>query len=52
MSGIQADVKNYPSSQFFDNSTNGILQGGHYDVAIFSWVGAADPDDSAIYSGR
>ena len=50
--GIQADVKNYPSSQFFDNSTNGIIQGGHYDVAIFSWLGAADPDDSAIYSGR
>ena len=49
--GIQADVKNYPSSQFFDNSTNGILQGGHYDVATFAWAGAADPDDSAIYSG-
>lgn len=49
--GVQADVKNYPTSQFFDNSTNGILQGGHYDVAIFSWIGAADPDDSPIYSG-
>jgi peptide/nickel transport system substrate-binding protein len=49
--GAQADVKNYPSSQFFDNSTSGILQGGHYDVAGFSWIGAADPDDNAIYSG-
>jgi peptide/nickel transport system substrate-binding protein len=49
--GAQADVKNYPTSQFFDNSTNGTLQGGHYDVALFGWVGAADPDDSAIYSG-
>jgi peptide/nickel transport system substrate-binding protein len=49
--GVQADVKNYPTNQFFDNSTNGILQGGHYDVAGFSWIGAADPDDSAIYSG-
>ncbi|MBV8724360.1 MAG: peptide ABC transporter substrate-binding protein [Candidatus Eremiobacteraeota bacterium] len=49
--GVQADVKNYPTSQFFDNSTNGILQGGHYDVAIFAWLGAADPDDSAVYSG-
>lgn len=48
--GAQADVKNYPTSEFFDNSTNGILQGGHYDVALFSWIGAADPDDSAIYS--
>jgi peptide/nickel transport system substrate-binding protein len=49
--GAQADVKNYPTSQFFDNSTNGTLQGGHYDVAGFSWIGAADPDDSPIYSG-
>jgi peptide/nickel transport system substrate-binding protein len=49
--GVQADIKNYPTSEFFDNSTNGILQGGHYDVAGFSWLGAADPDDSAIYSG-
>lgn len=49
--GVQVDVKNYPTSQFFDNSSNGILQGGHYDAAIFSWIGAADPDDNAIYSG-
>ena len=49
--GVQVDVKNYPSSEFFDNSTNGTLQGGHYDAAIFSWIGAADPDDNAIYSG-
>jgi peptide/nickel transport system substrate-binding protein len=48
--GMQADIKNYPTSQFFDNSTNGILQGGHFDAAGFSWLAAADPDDSAIYS--
>jgi peptide/nickel transport system substrate-binding protein len=48
--GAQADVKNYPTDQFFDNSTAGVLQGGHYDVALFGWLGAADPDDSAIYS--
>ncbi len=49
--GVQADIKNYPTSQFFENSSNGILQGGHYDVAGFSWAAAADPDDSPIYSG-
>ncbi len=49
--GVQADVKNYPTNEFFDNSANGTLQGGHYDVALFAWVGAADPDESAIYSG-
>ncbi|MFZ0575840.1 MAG: ABC transporter substrate-binding protein, partial [Candidatus Cybelea sp.] len=50
--GVQADIKNYPASQFFDNSSNGILQGGHYDVAVLGWLGAADPDDSAIYSSE
>lgn len=49
--GAQADIKNYPTSQFFENSTAGILQGGHFDVAAYSWIGAADPDDNAIYSG-
>ncbi len=48
--GVEADIKNYPSSQFFDNSASGILQGGHYDAAGFSWAAAADPDDSPIYS--
>jgi peptide/nickel transport system substrate-binding protein len=48
--GAQADIKNYPTSQFFDNSSSGILQGGHYDVAGYSWAAAADPDDSSIYS--
>jgi peptide/nickel transport system substrate-binding protein len=50
--GVEANIKNYPTNQFFDNSSAGILQGGHYDVAGFSWYGAADPDDSAIYSGE
>ncbi len=49
--GVQADIKNYPSSLFSDNSANGIVPGGHYDVALFGWFGAADPDDSALYSG-
>jgi peptide/nickel transport system substrate-binding protein len=49
--GAQGDVKNVPTTEFFDNSSAGIIQGGHYDVAFFSWVAAADPDDSAIYSG-
>ncbi|MBV8530732.1 MAG: peptide ABC transporter substrate-binding protein [Candidatus Eremiobacteraeota bacterium] len=49
--GAQADVKNYPTSEFFDNSSNGTLEGGHYDVALFGWFAAADPDDSPIYSG-
>lgn len=51
--GADVTVKNAPTAQFFDNNPAvGILQGGHYDVASFAWTGAADPDDSAIYSGH
>lgn len=50
--GAAVSVKNQPPAQFFDNTTAGVLQGGHYDVAGFAWVAAADPDDSAIYSPR
>jgi peptide/nickel transport system substrate-binding protein len=50
--GVDVSIKNYPTAQFFDNTQIGILQGGHYDAAIFAWSGAADPDDSAIYSAH
>lgn len=49
--GVDVTVKNAPTTLFFDNTAIGILQGGHYDVAGFAWNGAADPDDSSIYSG-
>ncbi len=48
--GADVGIKNLPTAQFFDNTAAGVLQGGHYDTAIFAWYGAADPDDSAIYS--
>jgi peptide/nickel transport system substrate-binding protein len=50
--GVDAQVKNYPTPLFFDNTANGILQGGKYDVAFFAWVAAADIDQSAIYSAH
>ena len=50
--GADAQVKNYPTALFFDNTAHGPLQGGRYDVATFAWVGAADIDNSAIYSGH
>lgn len=50
--GAAVTVKNQPTAQFFANTTDGTLQGGHYDVASFAWVAASDPDDSSIYSAR
>ncbi|HEV3154964.1 MAG TPA: peptide ABC transporter substrate-binding protein [Candidatus Baltobacteraceae bacterium] len=49
--GAEALIKNSPSQLMFQNGAAGTLQGGHYDVALFSWLASADPDDSAIYSG-
>jgi peptide/nickel transport system substrate-binding protein len=48
--GAQADVKNYPTSQLFANGESGILEGDHFDVAIYAWSGAADPDLDPIYA--
>ncbi|HUA08032.1 MAG TPA: peptide ABC transporter substrate-binding protein [Candidatus Acidoferrales bacterium] len=48
--GVQADVKNYPTPEFFANGDSGVLEGGHYDAAIFAWMGAADPDLDPLYS--
>ncbi len=48
--GVQANVKNYSTAQMFQNGNAGVLEGGHYDVAFYAWVAAADPDDSSLYS--
>jgi len=50
--GVQADVKNYPTSQMFANGNEGILEGGHFDVATYAWVGAPDPDLNQLYSAN
>ncbi len=50
--GAEASIKNQPTSIFFENDPSGVLQGGKYDVALFNWTGAADPDDSPIYSAH
>ena len=50
--GADAEVKNYPTPSFFDNTAAGVVQGGKYDVALFAWVAAADIDASALYSAH
>ncbi len=50
--GADVQVKNAPTSAFFDNSANGVLTGGKYDTAIYAWSAAADPDDAPIYAAR
>jgi len=50
--GADVTIKNYPTSAFFANDPSGILTGGKYDVATYSWAGAPDVDQSAIYSAH
>jgi len=50
--GADVEIKNYPSSLFFDQTVRGIVAGGKYDVAEYAWGGAPEVDESAIYSGH
>ena len=50
--GVQATVKNYPTSEMYSNGPSAILAGGHYDVSEFGWTGAPDPDVNPLYSGN
>ncbi|HZX68469.1 MAG TPA: peptide ABC transporter substrate-binding protein [Candidatus Elarobacter sp.] len=50
--GAEAIIKNYPTNIFFDQTTNGIIAGGKYDVGEYAWAGAAEVDQSAIYSAH
>jgi peptide/nickel transport system substrate-binding protein len=48
--GIEAEVKAYAASLMFANFSNGgVVQGGKFDVAFFSWINGIDPDDSTNF---
>lgn len=50
--GADAQVKNFPTTLYFDQTSNGVLAGGKFDVAMYAWSGAAEVDQAAIYSGH
>lgn len=50
--GADAEIKNYPTDLFFDQTSNGIVAGGKFDIAEYAWGGAAEIDQSAIYSAH
>ena len=50
--GADAEIKNYPTDLFFDQTSNGIVAGGKFDIAQYAWGGAAEIDQSAIYSAH
>jgi len=49
--GIDTQIKTYNYTQLFAAAQmGGIFNSGKYDVAIYSWVSGADPDDSSQWS--
>jgi len=49
--GIDAQIKTYDYALLFAAAqTGGIFNSGKYDLAIYSWVSGADPDDSSQWS--
>jgi peptide/nickel transport system substrate-binding protein len=50
--GADAEIKNYPTDLFFDQTSHGIVAGGKFDIAEYAWGGAAEIDQSAIYSAH
>jgi ABC-type transport system substrate-binding protein len=49
---VQTDLNRYAQSVFFNDTSAGILRGGHYDVAFGGMSTGPDPDHSDIYSGH
>ena len=48
--GIAVSLKSYEYSLFYaQKDQGGILNGGHYDMAIAGWVWGVDPDDSTLW---
>ncbi len=48
--GIEAIVKNYPTSLFFASAgAGGIVQNSKFDVAFYSWLNGTDPDDATLF---
>jgi peptide/nickel transport system substrate-binding protein len=49
--GIAIDLKSYDYAVFYAAAQNGgILNGGKYDMAFYSWVSGSDPDNSSAWT--
>ncbi len=49
--GIDAQIKLFPFAELYASAAQGgILQTGHYDMAINGWFSGLDPDDSSQFT--
>jgi len=48
--GVQLNIKNYQTGKYFATwGAGGVLQTGHFDLALLSWINGVDPDDSTLF---
>ena len=49
--GVDVQIKTYDYATLYAAAeSGGILNGGKFDLAVYSWVSGADPDDSSQWS--
>jgi len=49
--GIDLEIKSYPFATLYATAANGgIYQGGKFDLAVWSWVSGADPDNASQWT--
>jgi peptide/nickel transport system substrate-binding protein len=45
--GIEVSIKSYPTALYYASyGMGGVLQAGHYDLALGAWVAGIDPNDA------
>jgi peptide/nickel transport system substrate-binding protein len=47
--GIELTIDNVPGSILFGPPPGGILKGGNYDLALYAWQAAPDPDGFSLW---
>lgn len=51
--GVNLKIKNYNASLLFGNyDDGGILATGKYEIAMYAWVAAPDPDNYTLWSSK
>ena len=49
--GIKVEVKTYPGDLLYAPAgAGGIVNGGHFDIALWPWYAGIDPDDSSQFT--
>jgi ABC-type transport system substrate-binding protein len=48
--GVKIDLQAFEIPDFFATNNNGVLWGGHYQIAEFAYFNGYDPDDHSLFA--